>query len=250
MPRSASRPDLDDSEPGPLATAAAAFFRLLARNPVLVGGTTAFLVALTFVSANALWYQPHTHPGAFFATRGFSGRLPAALEPETTIRIVRTQPRPVGDPKVEKVQSILKELKFYAGEVDGIVGPNTKKAIADYQAKMGLAVTGTVDTELLEQLGAAPTTAGIVPSPAPREVAAAPAEAVVPAAAPGLAAEQIMKIQAGLRAFGNDGIEIDGVLGARTRSAIHEFQALFGLPETGEPDEALYAKMRDVGLTN
>jgi len=61
---------------------------------------------------------------------------------------------------------------------------------------------------------------------------------------------QIMKLQAGLRAFGNEGIEVDGIVGARTRAAIHEFQSLFGLPETGEPDEALYAKMREIGLTN
>jgi len=59
-----------------------------------------------------------------------------------------------------------------------------------------------------------------------------------------------MRIQAGLRAFGNEGIEIDGVVGARTRAAILEFQSLFGLPETGEPDQALYAKMRDIGLTD
>jgi peptidoglycan hydrolase-like protein with peptidoglycan-binding domain len=61
---------------------------------------------------------------------------------------------------------------------------------------------------------------------------------------------RIVKIQAGLKAFGNDGIELDGVVGARTTAAIREFQSLFGLPETGAPDEAVYAKMREIGLTN
>ena len=60
----------------------------------------------------------------------------------------------------------------------------------------------------------------------------------------------ILKIQAGLKAFGNDGMEIDGVIGSKTRAAIKEFQSLFGLPVTGEPDEKLYAKMREIGLTN
>ena len=60
----------------------------------------------------------------------------------------------------------------------------------------------------------------------------------------------IQKIQAGLKAFGNDGMEIDGVMGSKTRAAIREFQSLFGLPVTGEPDQALYAKMREIGLTN
>jgi peptidoglycan hydrolase-like protein with peptidoglycan-binding domain len=62
--------------------------------------------------------------------------------------------------------------------------------------------------------------------------------------------DRIARIQAGLRAFGNDGIDIDGVNGSRTRSAVKEFQSLFGLPETGEPDEATYAKMKEIGLTN
>ena len=40
-------------------------------------------------------------------------------------------------------------------------------------------------------------------------------------------------------------MEIDGVIGAKTRAAIREFQSLFGLPVTGEPDQKLYAKMRE-----
>ena len=56
----------------------------------------------------------------------------------------------------------------------------------------------------------------------------------------------VQKIQAGLKAFGNDGMEIDGVIGSKTRSAIREFQSLFGLPVTGEPDaKALCQDARD-----
>lgn len=267
MARSA-RPldDEDEDWESPLASAAAAGLGLVARNPVMVGGLTAFLVAMSFVSANALWYQPHPHAGAFFATRDYAGPLPGAVETGTTIRIVRPRPapeRPKGDPQVERVQAVLKEIGFYGGDVDGLAGPATRKAIEDYQSKMGLAVTGKIDAPLLEQLDAAPTTAAIVPIPAPRQVAAEPAsDAPVPASNAGASASeaaipasagsdrQIMKIQAGLRAFGNEDIEIDGVLGARTRAAIHEFQALFGLPETGEPDAAVYAKMREIGLAD
>ncbi|MDN2568456.1 peptidoglycan-binding protein, partial [Aquibium sp. A9E412] len=60
----------------------------------------------------------------------------------------------------------------------------------------------------------------------------------------------IVRIQAGLRAFGNDGIALDGVVGARTEAAIREFQSLFGLPVTGKPDAAVLAKMTEIGLTN
>jgi peptidoglycan hydrolase-like protein with peptidoglycan-binding domain len=45
-------------------------------------------------------------------------------------------------------------------------------------------------------------------------------------------------------------MKLDGVIGPRTKAAIKEFQSLFGLPVTGEPDDRLLAKMREVGLTN
>lgn len=256
MARSAKQAKPPIEEHGtPLQNGAMALGGLIARNPVLVGGSTAFMVALFYVSANALWYQPHAHSGAFFATRNV-GLFPALdVDPsETTIKIERPQEvpaRPVGDPLTEQVQSILKDLDFYSGTVDGITGPATRSAIAAYQTKMGLAASGEIDQLLLEQLGAVQTTSGITPKPTPRvQTMPAPVEPK-PRSAPdaGLDA-RVMKIQAGLKAFGNEGIEIDGVIGARTKAAIQEFQALFGLPETGTPDEAVYVKMREIGLTN
>ena len=274
MPRSARSRDFDDEPNGFVGRGAAAIGGAIVRNPTLVGGTTAFLVALAYVSANALWYQPHFHEGAFFATRDRTEigprfeTAPAQRTGKTTIHIERTQPaiaaRPA-DPEVERIQSILRDLGFYKGTVDGLTGPATRAAVAAYQKTVGLAATGEVDAGLLEQLGAGTTTAGIAPrpAPAPRDGAAEAAEAkatpvVLPAVAPAPGAvravrepdPRIIKIQAGLKAFGNDGIELDGVVGSRTKAAIKEFQTLFGLPVTGEPDEALYAKMRETGLTN
>jgi len=233
---------------------------LISQNPVLVGGSTAFLVTLFYVSANALWYQPFPHAGAFFATRSIESFSRAGSdEPETTINIVR--PAPVkSDPVVEQVQGILKDLDFYSGTVDGISGPNTRKAIQAYQQKVGLTASGEIDAVLLDQLGARQTTAGI-PHPVPRPVDMAAAPAAAPATAPvaipvsAPASDQapdarIVKIQAGLKAFGNDDMQLDGVVGARTKAAIKEFQSLFGLPQTGEPDEVVYVKMREIGLTN
>ncbi|MBZ9669490.1 peptidoglycan-binding protein [Mesorhizobium sp. ES1-3] len=233
---------------------------MISRNPVLVGGSTAFLVTLFYVSANALWYQPFPHAGAFFATRNFQGFPHAAAdEPETTINIVRSNaaPAPIkGDPVVEQVQGILKDLDFYSGTVDGISGPNTRKAIQAYQQKVGLNASGEIDALLLDQLGATPKTAA-VPKPRPRPDVAPAAvpvslqanEAQTNAASQG-PDPRIVKIQAGLKAFGNDDMQLDGVVGARTKAAIKEFQSLFGLPQTGEPDEIVYVKMREIGLTN
>lgn len=260
MGRSARSPRIEEEPAGALRQGATALAAAVARNPVLVGGTTAFLVALSYVSANALWYQPHFHNGAFFSTRDTTYVGPPAPQDdevapsETTIHIERDTHSParppVGDPAVERVQAVLRDLDFYDGEVDGLTGPNTRKAIEAYRKTVGLPVTGDIDAALLEQLGAA--TAGIAPQPVP--VPRIGPEKLVPEAKPAASANgpdpRIIKIQAGLKAFGNDGIEIDGVAGSRTRSAIREFQSLFGLPVTGEPDEVLYRKMHEIGLTN
>ena len=262
MARSAKRPKVVEPERGVLAEGAVAIGQLIASNPVLVGGSTAFLVTLFYVSANALWYQPFPHTSAFFATRSIVN-FPHTVsdEPETTITIVRqapVQPAPKPDPVVQQVQGILKDLNFYDGTVDGLTGPATRKAIQTYQLKVGLPGSGEIDTALLDQLGARQTTAAIPhPAPRPADGVATPAARppVIPVSAPADGATQspdarIVRIQAGLKAFGNNDMQLDGKVGARTKAAIKEFQALFGLPETGEPDEAVYVKMREIGLTN
>jgi peptidoglycan hydrolase-like protein with peptidoglycan-binding domain len=228
----------------------------LCRRPLIAGGATAFLVAFTYVSANALWNQPGAHPGAFFATRSLDGYV--APEGETVIRFEREdeehQPTPP-DPVVKHVQSVLTDLNLYTGSIDGVEGPRTRSAIENYRRIVGLEPTGDIDEKLLKHLGEplpeaamaalpkdAATTATVKPdfaAPAPADKAAAPKSDA-----------NIIKIQAGLRAFGNEGIALDGVLGAKTQSAIKEFQSLFGLPVTGKPDAAVHAKMREIGLTD
>ncbi|HEY4191541.1 MAG TPA: peptidoglycan-binding protein [Mesorhizobium sp.] len=241
---------------GMLKEGAVALGGMISDNPVLVGGSTAFLVTFFFVSANALWYQPYPHTGAFFATRAIQGFSPPQIDqPETTINIERpaqSSAPPAADPVIAKVQGILGDLSFYSGAVDGIQGPNTHKAVEAYQRKMGLTPTGNINSQLLDQLGAT-TGATAVPQPAPRAdvTNATQPDATAPKETASAGADaRIVKIQAGLKAFGNDGIQLDGVVGARTVAAIREFQSLFGLPVTGQPEEAVYAKMREIGLTN
>ena len=173
MGRSKRLPDIEEREGCPLGEAVAAVGGAIARNPVLVGGATAFIVALSYVSANALWYQPHFHSGAFFATRAnhYVGPPDPALN-ETTIKIERQSevatPKPKPDPVVEQVQAILQSMNLYDGDVDGIDGPNTRKAIEAYRKTMGMEISGEIDDALLEQLGAGDTTAGIKPKPGSR----------------------------------------------------------------------------------
>lgn len=245
----------------------------LLRHRATVGGVTAFAVAFTYVAANAMWYQPHAHGSAFFATRPQTAPMPepARLEQpeaevdaaaiETIIRIEREKlkaseaegaaveapPAPKGDPVVEEVQRILSGLNLYSGKVDGLTGPQTRSAIEAYRKMVGLSVSAEIDDQLLAQLGAKPRSVSGAP---PLPQGSPGTDMIETSSAPPRGDAMVMRIQAGLKAFGNDGIEIDGVVGSRTRAAILEFQSLFGLPETGEPDQALYAKMRDIGLTD
>ena len=56
---------------------------------------------------------------------------------------------------VANVQSALQEQGYYQGDIDGILGPQTRAALAEYQSAQGLEPTGAVDEPTLELLGMA-----------------------------------------------------------------------------------------------
>jgi Putative peptidoglycan binding domain len=56
---------------------------------------------------------------------------------------------------VANVQSALQEQGYYQGEIDGVLGPQTRAALAEYQSAQGLEPTGAVDEPTLETLGMA-----------------------------------------------------------------------------------------------
>jgi Putative peptidoglycan binding domain len=59
------------------------------------------------------------------------------------------------DQVIANVQSALQEQGYYHGEVDGLIGPLTRGAIADYQRDRGLYVTSAIDQPTLQSLGMA-----------------------------------------------------------------------------------------------
>ena len=56
---------------------------------------------------------------------------------------------------VANVQSALQEQGYYQGDIDGVLGPQTRAALAEYQSAQGLEPTGAVDEPTLETLGMA-----------------------------------------------------------------------------------------------
>lgn len=223
---------------------------MIGRNPVAIGGSTAFAVVFAFISANALWYQPHAHPGPFFKTRQIEfipGPVqevklhPAPSEPSPQRRPQRTDAiSELADPTVLKVQEILADLRLYDAVADGLRGPQTREAIMEYQRVVGLEQTGSIDAELLRHLGLRQASA---PVPAPR-----PDVQTASLQSNGKGDSVILRIQTALKAFGNENMEIDGIAGKQTETAVREFQALFGLEVNGRPDEALLRKMQELGL--
>ena len=56
---------------------------------------------------------------------------------------------------VAAVQQRLGRLGYYRGAVDGVMGPQTRNAIAGFQSRNGLGVDGTINRPLLNSLGLA-----------------------------------------------------------------------------------------------
>jgi hypothetical protein len=59
------------------------------------------------------------------------------------------------DQVIANVQTALQEQGYYQGEVDGLLGPQTRAAVADYQRANRLAETAAIDQPTLQSLGMA-----------------------------------------------------------------------------------------------
>ena len=59
------------------------------------------------------------------------------------------------DQVIADVQALLQQMGYYRGEVDGLLGPLTREALAAYQADQGLTTTAVIDQPTLDSLGLA-----------------------------------------------------------------------------------------------
>jgi hypothetical protein len=60
---------------------------------------------------------------------------------------------PAADPTVEATQERLAQLGYYNGPVDGVFGPTTRDAVANYQIANQLNVTGSLSPDTMQSLG-------------------------------------------------------------------------------------------------
>jgi hypothetical protein len=57
------------------------------------------------------------------------------------------------DKVIADVQAVLQQMGYYRGDVDGLLGPLTREALAAYQADQGLTQTEAIDEPTLDALG-------------------------------------------------------------------------------------------------
>ncbi|HYJ04145.1 MAG TPA: peptidoglycan-binding protein [Chthoniobacterales bacterium] len=94
------------------------------------------------------WY--YWDAGYWFPAWGYDDG--AAYYPYDGPIYVGSNPRPF-DQVVADVQAVLQEQGFYRGEIDGLVGPLTREALAAYQSAAGLPPTAAIDEPTLDSLG-------------------------------------------------------------------------------------------------
>jgi peptidoglycan hydrolase-like protein with peptidoglycan-binding domain len=263
---------------------------VIGRNPSIAGGTIAFIVIFSFVAANALWYQPGTHPHPIFRTRDPGAPTAIGFRPQvepqgdvTTFRIERpddanattqTAPPPAvaGQQPNQLVMDIQKELirrGLYNGNADGVIGPRTSAAILFFEETVGMAQSGDATPEVLAALRTDAAGPSTIPVEKPREDVTSKATEEDPVAAAIRSAEKtvktapsaprqvplsgisnvdlVLKIQKGLTNMAYANVGVDGVAGEQTRTAIRRFQKHYNLPETGEPNEAVLKKLKEIG---
>jgi len=94
------------------------------------------------------WY--YWNSGYWFPAWGYSDS--EAYYPYDGPIYVGSNPTPP-DQIVADVQASLQEQGFYHGDVDGLLGPLTRAALADYQQAQGLEMTAALDEPTLQSLG-------------------------------------------------------------------------------------------------
>ena len=94
------------------------------------------------------WY--YWNAGYWYPAWGYDNS--AAYYPYDGPIYVGSNPTPP-DQIVATVQTSLQEQGYYHGDVDGLLGPLTRAALADYQQAQGLEMTAALDEPTLESLG-------------------------------------------------------------------------------------------------
>ena len=153
---------------------------------------------------------------------GFGASAQQPLPPQLTYV------QPLSRPAVQAVQGRLHQSGDYAGNIDGVWGPDSVVALQRFQQTHGLQVTGELNQATVATLGLdpdglfgnGPQMANVAPMPAPGAT---------------ISPDAVRAVQSRLGQLGFYRGEPDGVWGPGTQNAIARFQQSRGL----EPNSQL-----------
>lgn len=122
----------------------------------------------------------------------------------------------------KELQENLTALGYDTKGVDGIVGPDTRNAVREFQLNYGLIPDGHVSNDVMQQVQNAK-------SGQPVQVTMTP--------------QHISAMQTALNQRGFNAGTADGVAGSQTRAALQQYQQQNGLAATGIPTVEMYKKL-------
>ncbi len=260
-----------------MAVGAAVFWAL---SEILVGRLRAVLPGTAATTAKEPAAKP-VQQAATAAPTGSASVPPVSAAPDALQMAAKVTDdmlpalSPKADIDVARTQLRLSALGIYKGPVDGFSGPQTRAALERWHALQQKAAARQPDaaTRIAAPDSGQDAVAKVIriavpsarPQPQPatavRDDAPRPkpelasyrktesaAPAKQPAVADNVSPQDIVRVQAGLKAFGNDQVPVNGRQGKATEAAIRDFQRLFNMPVTGRIDATLIAKMREIGL--
>ena len=109
-------------------------------------------------------YAAHRSHSSHRSHRSHRSSGGGGYAPPSTMPAPRTTPPSIDVPKpspqnlsmmVVRVQAALMRLGYYNGDIDGLLGPETRSAITEFQKAKGLRPTGRMDINTLTKLGIA-----------------------------------------------------------------------------------------------
>lgn len=201
---------------GIVASLGSEMFRA-ARSPAGLSSAGLALVCGAIV-INALTLQATRHPAPLFLTEDMPDQADAA-----------------DDAVVHALQQKLSDAGYYRGPVDGIAGPQTRAAIAEFERDTGLVERGEATPEILSRIEAW--------TPGRSQGGQDPVAALISSASD----RTVAAVQAALSRAAYGPLSADGVFGEQTRDAITRFQLDQGLPLTGAIDQQLIDRLQAVG---
>ena len=242
----------------------------VSRISMLLGVVTFVVVAMG--AYNLAWRQPQlaslreiAQSKSAIIEIDATGKASKAIVPSTRAEItVEGSDLPQkaalqADPLIAAIQSELLNLGLYDGPADGIPGQTLREAIANWQRRNQLPITGAANAELLEKLAferqiRAAQNFDIPPSASSEETAsvqiitapsAAPQAGQITASTNEATGVDLRQIQIGLADLGYRPGAIDGQWREQIAQAIREFEKDRGLPVTGKPSLGLMAELGD-----